>query len=69
MCGMAALRSGAGLVTVASDETAIPVIAGHAAELMTEALRADARRRDVGKIAGNKDVIAIGPGLGTIPKR
>ena len=38
MCGMAALRSGAGLVTVASDESAIPVIAGHAAELMTEAL-------------------------------
>ena len=38
MCGMAALRSGAGLVTVASEESAIPVIAGHAAELMTEPL-------------------------------
>ncbi|HLY18217.1 MAG TPA: NAD(P)H-hydrate dehydratase [Bryobacteraceae bacterium] len=63
MCGMAALRSGAGLVTVASDESAIPVIAGHAAELMTEPL-------DAGSIAAlieNKDVIAIGPGLGTHP--
>ena len=41
MCGMAALRAGAGLVTVASEESAIPVIAGHAAELMTEALSSD----------------------------
>ncbi len=35
MAGMAALRSGAGLVTVASADSAIPVIAAHAAELMT----------------------------------
>lgn len=64
MCGMAALRSGAGLVTVASDESAIPVIAGHAAELMTEAL-------DIGRLASiveGKDVIAMGPGLGTHPE-
>ncbi len=64
MCGMAALRSGAGLVTVTSDESAIPVIAGHAAELMTEPL-------DIGRlstIAANKDVIAMGPGLGTHPE-
>ena len=38
MSGMAALRAGAGLVTVASAESAIPVIAAHAPELMTEAL-------------------------------
>ena len=64
MCGMAALRSGAGLVTVASDESAIPVIAGHAAELMTEAL-------DIARLSAlveKKDVIAIGPGLGTHPE-
>jgi hydroxyethylthiazole kinase-like uncharacterized protein yjeF len=61
MCGMAALRSGAGLVTVASEEPAIPVIAGHAAELMTEPLT-PAR---LPAIADKKDVIAIGPGLGT----
>jgi len=63
MSGMAALRSGAGLVTVASAESAIPVIAAHAAELMTEPLE-DARLE---AIARNKDVIAIGPGLGTLP--
>ena len=60
MCGIAALRAGAGLVTVASDESAIPVIAGHAPELMTEPL-------DTGHLTAlieKKDVIAIGPGLG-----
>jgi len=64
MCGMAALRAGAGLVTVASEESAIPVIAGHAAELMTEALPSGRRAAGVDKIAEKKDVIAIGPGLG-----
>jgi NAD(P)H-hydrate epimerase len=38
MAGVAALRSGAGLVTVASAESAIAVIASHAPELMTEPL-------------------------------
>ena len=61
---MAALRAGAGLVTVASAESAIPVIAGHAAELMTEPLDHDR----LAAIADKKDVIAIGPGLGTHPE-
>ena len=61
MCGMAALRAGAGLVTVAGEESAIPVIAGHAAELMTAALD----KTDPAAVAANKDVIAMGPGLGT----
>ncbi len=64
MCGMAALRSGAGLVTVASDASAIPVIAGHAAELMTEPLE----ESRLSALAANKDAIAIGPGLGTLPE-
>jgi len=68
MCGMAALRSGAGLVTVASEESAIPVIAGHAAELMTEALPSGRASAGVEKIAEKKDVIAIGPGLGANPE-
>ncbi len=59
MCGLAALRAGAGLVTVASDESAIPVIASHAPELMTDVLPGDAQ---------GKDVIAVGPGLGTAPE-
>jgi hydroxyethylthiazole kinase-like uncharacterized protein yjeF len=64
MCGMAALRAGAGLVTVASDESAIPVIAGHAAELMTEPLAIGR----ISSIVEKKDVVAIGPGLGTHPE-
>ena len=64
MCGMAALRSGAGLVTVASEESAIPVIAGHAAELMTEALSSGR----LAEVVAHKDVIAIGPGLGADPE-
>jgi hydroxyethylthiazole kinase-like uncharacterized protein yjeF len=71
MSGIAALRSGAGLVTVASAESAIPVIAGHAPELMTQALPETAagsislRGFDLAKIAGKKGVLALGPGLGT----
>jgi NAD(P)H-hydrate epimerase len=61
MAGMGALRSGAGLVTVASAESAIPVIASHAAELMTE--RLEPSRID--DLTRNKSLVAIGPGLGT----
>jgi ADP-dependent NAD(P)H-hydrate dehydratase / NAD(P)H-hydrate epimerase len=77
MTGMAALRSGAGLVTVASAESAIPVIASHCAELMTEALPETETRSIslssfdyslLAKIAEGKDVVAIGPGLGTFPE-
>ena len=68
MCGMAALRAGAGLVTVASEESAIPVISGHAAELMTEPLSSGSLWAAVEQIAEKKDVIAIGPGLGTDPE-
>lgn len=64
MCGMAALRAGAGLVTVASEESAIPVIAGYAAELMTEGLSSDS----LAGLVEKKDVIAIGPGLGGDPE-
>jgi NAD(P)H-hydrate epimerase len=70
MAGMAALRSGAGLVTVASAASAISSIGSHAAELMTEPLP----ETETGGIAGmsevtnGKDVIAIGPGLGTHAK-
>lgn len=62
MSGLAALRSGAGLVTVASVESAIPVIASHAPELMTEALP---ETGDLAALAHGKDVLAVGPGLGT----
>lgn len=77
MAGMAALRAGAGLVTVASTERALPVLASHAPELMTEPLPETAagaismRAFDSGalpEIARTKTVLAIGPGLTTDPE-
>jgi len=74
LAGTAALRAGAGLVTVATTTRAAPVIAGHTPELMTEPLP----ESDLGtvspaafdyqrfeSIVARKDVVAIGPGLGT----
>ncbi|MFN7932911.1 MAG: NAD(P)H-hydrate dehydratase [Bryobacteraceae bacterium] len=71
MTGMAALRSGAGLVTVASAYSAVASIAAFAPELMTEPLA----ENDIGSIAARaypvvealaarKTIAAIGPGLG-----
>jgi NAD(P)H-hydrate epimerase len=62
MTGIAALRAGAGLVTVASEAAAIPEISSHAPELMTEVLAADPT-----PLLEHKTVIAIGPGLGHKP--
>lgn len=62
MAGMAALRAGAGLVTVASEECALGAIAAHAPELMTEPLV------NVEQLIEGKTVVAIGPGLGTAPE-
>jgi ADP-dependent NAD(P)H-hydrate dehydratase / NAD(P)H-hydrate epimerase len=77
MAGMAALRAGAGLVTVASAEFALPVIASHAAELMTEPLPENEaggislcaiESGRLAALAADKDVVAVGPGLGTHPE-
>jgi hydroxyethylthiazole kinase-like uncharacterized protein yjeF len=72
MAGMAALHAGAGLVTVASSASAIPVIAGYAPELMTAALPEDSEgsiaaeaRQDLQHLAKTRSVLAMGPGLGT----
>jgi NAD(P)H-hydrate epimerase len=72
MSGLGALRAGAGLVTVASAQSAIPVIAAHAAELMTEPLDETAgggisRAAKIGPLAEGKTVVAMGPGLGREP--
>jgi NAD(P)H-hydrate epimerase len=72
MSGMAVLRAGAGLVTVASAASAIAEIAMHAPELMTEPLRETesggiALNADVSAAANGKTVIAVGPGLGRAP--
>lgn len=74
MAGLSALRAGAGLVTVASSESAVPVIAAHAPEIMTAPLPQtetggiSLRAFDYGGLQAvmeHKDVIAMGPGLGT----
>jgi NAD(P)H-hydrate epimerase len=71
MTAMGALRSGAGLATVATARSALPMVAAHAPELMTEALTETAFG-DLGRLAQGelpevlkgKTVVAIGPGLG-----
>jgi len=58
MAGWAALKSGAGLVTVATAESERSAVTTLAPELMTQALEAD---------HATKDVLALGPGLGRDP--
>ncbi len=76
LTGQAALKIGAGLVTVATAQGIQPVVAGFVPELMTEPLpetetgsiSAAALDQDrFQKIAGDKDVLALGPGLSTRP--
>jgi NAD(P)H-hydrate epimerase len=61
MAGLGALRAGAGLVTVASAASAIPVIASYAPELMTAPLE------ELDRLVEGKTVMAMGPGLGRGP--
>ena len=77
LCGSAALRGGAGLVTIATPEAALPTVAAAHPEYMTEALAATtggtvaARNWASGhfaKLAAKRAVIGIGPGLGTEPE-
>jgi len=72
MAGLAALRAGAGLVTVACPESALASIASHTAELMTEPLPetasgeiARAAFDRVSELAAKRTLIAVGPGIGT----
>ena len=72
MSGMGALRAGAGLVTVASAASAVPVVASHAPELMTAPLEENdagtiSAAVDLRGLAEGKTVIAMGPGLGRHP--
>lgn len=65
MAGMAALRAGAGLVTVATEALALPGVAAHGSELMTEPLPETGRYRAVEALSQRKTVLAVGPGMGT----
>jgi len=71
LAGRAALRSGAGLVRVATARSALPVVAALEPCYTTIALAEDAAGRISGKAIGaileataQNDVTAIGPGLG-----
>jgi len=77
MTAKAALRAGAGLVTVATARSAQPIVASLGMEFMTEplpetdagsvSLRAlDGGRLD--KLVEGKSVLALGPGIGTTPE-
>jgi NAD(P)H-hydrate epimerase len=72
MAGQAALRAGAGLVTVAAPESVLSVIAASMPELMTEPLEetigGTIANQSVIQLTKNKTVVAVGPGLGTFPE-
>ena len=74
MAGFSALRTGAGLVTVATPRSALPMVAVPHAELMTEPLtetEAGTISLDAfaqfEQIAEKKTVLAIGPGISRNP--
>ena len=72
MSGLAVLRIGAGLVTIASAAGALSSISAFAPELMTEALPetkaghvASSAMEAIDGLLKNKTLLALGPGLGT----
>jgi NAD(P)H-hydrate epimerase len=76
MAGIAALRAGAGLATVATPKSALTTVAGHSLEIMTEPLaETDAgsiaasvlERGQMDKIVAGKNVLALGPGISRHP--
>lgn len=77
MAGFAAMRAGAGLVTIATPEPTLPVVAGAHAEYMTEPLPSSKEgtfaapgtswMRYTEAVRG-KTVVGIGPGVGQTPE-
>jgi ADP-dependent NAD(P)H-hydrate dehydratase / NAD(P)H-hydrate epimerase len=74
LAGRAALRAGAGLVTVATPLDVLPIVAAGMPEFMTAPLITGTARKKTpshGAFAGllrDKSVLAMGPGLGTSPE-
>jgi ADP-dependent NAD(P)H-hydrate dehydratase / NAD(P)H-hydrate epimerase len=72
LSALGALRSGAGLVTIATPRSCLPIIAAMAPEYMTEGLDETASGTidysAIDRVLDLKaDVIAVGPGLGQAP--
>ena len=65
MAGMAALRAGAGLVTVACPESVMASVAAFSPELMTEPLPTHGALARIRELAATRTLTAIGPGIGT----
>jgi NAD(P)H-hydrate epimerase len=74
LAGRAALRAGAGLVTIATADAVLPIVASAQPEFMTEPLlstklgtisAANLKAGRFSALAKNKTLLAIGPGLGT----
>ncbi len=75
LAARAALRSGAGLVTVATPASQQPVVAGLTLEAMTEPLPETTARTIsekaagvVAELASRRDAVALGPGIGLDPE-
>ena len=75
MAGMAALRAGAGLSTVATPKSVLATVAGFHPELMTEPLPetnagtiSTSALDRIEALAGGKTVVAIGPGISRDPQ-
>jgi NAD(P)H-hydrate epimerase len=77
LAGKAALRAGAGLVTIATARSALPVIASLGMEFMTEPLPeteagtislAALEYDRVDKLVAGKTILAVGPGISTVPE-
>jgi hydroxyethylthiazole kinase-like uncharacterized protein yjeF len=73
MAGMAALRAGAGLATVATPKSVLATVAGFHPEIMTEPLAETAdgtisepALERIHALAQGKNVLAIGPGISRI---
>lgn len=71
LCGLGALRGGAGLVQVATPAEVLPIVASYNPCYLTAALPQDAAGRlaqaaeeNVLDLAAKSDVLALGPGLG-----
>jgi NAD(P)H-hydrate epimerase len=72
MAGQAALRSGAGLVTVATPSSCLALVAAAMPELMTEPLEETAEgtiaNASITQLLEGKSVLGLGPGLGLQPE-
>lgn len=74
MAGKAALKMGAGLVTIGTPQSCLPIVARAMAELMTEPLpetpkktfSVDALERSL-ELLQDKDALLLGPGISTHP--